>query len=179
MSDVAPAEVDALQALLLLRLGDVRRLPDIATTYLTLGLDSEALRELAGLDLDKPVDPYDARDLFWQSVDELGLPRLAQERAGEHVGYLYARLTTEHRIGLRRATELFFHLAVRLDYRAEPAEIMELYGLDDMWNLGVTDDATIERDVIDTARRVVVRHEGRHPALSHDALDRLSPILVP
>lgn len=176
---IAPAELDALQGLVLLRMGDARRLPDIATTYLTLDLDSPALRELAGLDLDKPVDPYDARDLFWDAIDQLEASRLPTEEAGERVAYLYARLIKRHEISPRRATRLFSHLAVQLAYPAEPPEIIQLYGLDNMWDLGVTDDSSIEHDILNAARQLVQQHETDQAALTDNAIDRLAHMLTP
>lgn len=50
----------------------VESLPEIATEALTEGSDSPSLRLLAGF---APLDPRDARDLFYLAMQELGIPR--------------------------------------------------------------------------------------------------------
>lgn len=176
MTTLERAESESLQAMVLLHLGDARRLVDIATDYLVLGIDTPSLRDLAGLDLARPVDPYDARDLFWAVLDELGLDRLPVDQAGQFASYAYALLTISGAVSPRAATRLFYQLAVNLDYQAEPSEIMSLFGLDDMWDLGFQTEDQTRTEVLDTARSLVADHEAQHDSLDRESLARIAQL---
>lgn len=176
MTTLGRAESDSVQAMVLLRVGDARRLVDIATDYLVLGIDTPSLRVLAGLDLARPVDPYDARDLFWAVIDELGLDHLPVEQAGQFAGYAYARLTISGSVSPRAATRLFYQLAVNLDYQAEPTELMSLFGLDDMWDLGFQTEDQTRAEVLDTARSLIAEHESQHEPLDRESLARIAKL---
>lgn len=103
MTTIDRAESDSLQAIVMLRLEDTRRLVDIATDHLALDTNAPALRMLGGLDLAGPVDPYDARDFFFGSIEELGLAHLPVEHAGQFAGYAHVRLITfADAVGTRR-----------------------------------------------------------------------------
>ncbi len=177
MTTLDRAESDSLQAIVLLRIGDARRLVDIATDHLVLAIDTPSLRVLAGLDLARPVDPHDARDLFFDFIDELSLDRLPVEQAGLFASYAHARLITSQMLPARAATRLVAHLVVSLDYPAEPRQLMDLYDLDDMWDIGHQSEDQTRRDVLDAASSLVAEHEADHPHLSEPSLARIAKLV--
>lgn len=131
---VTPLEVATVQAIVGLRLGDARRLPDLAAQYVAFGINSDALIDLAGLDVGQPTDPFDARDLYTQFLVDVSLP--TNRDADTEVCLASAFLARQSLLRLEQPRQLcqrFYTLAVALDHEWPFEEIGELYGLDDEW----------------------------------------------
>lgn len=129
-------------------------LPLVATEFLVSGLDSPALRDLAGLDL-APFTAGEAADLVEKVFDEMGV---AQPAEVQRLEIASALLLHEYQVGTRTArqtTRAFYHLAWRESYPSEPPELMDLYQLDDAWHLEA--EGVVVAAVSGDARRLLER----------------------
>ena len=109
----------------------VKHLPDIATELLVGEIDSPALRELAGLDLEPFTSP-DAHELWQQVMAELGAPADDRPVHGSNASAVLASAALVHGLDTASVLNRFCLLAVALDYR-ENDDVMTLRGLDDEW----------------------------------------------
>jgi len=109
-------------------------LPSVAAEFLARGLDTPALRELAGLDL-QPFDLRDATDLYADAVAETSMPSSPEDLRLRRVAHVLAVSWASGRVSTPAALKHFYRLAVWLDY-PEDAAVMRLYALDDEWNGG-------------------------------------------
>ena len=121
----------------------------------------------------------DARNLYFDLIDELGLERLPVEQAGMCAGYAHARLITSQMLPARAAARLVAHLVVSLNYPSEPWQLMDLYGLDDMCDISYQSEDRIHRDVLDAATSLVAEHEADHQHLSQPSLTRIAKLVIP
>jgi hypothetical protein len=112
---------------------DSDSLPDVATELLVEGIDSPALRDLAGLDL-SPHDPRDARECLMRLFDELDVsePDLSTriQVASSLIGSEYAA----GRLTARQVTRYFYLLSGKWEYPHDPPEIMSLADLHSAWD---------------------------------------------
>lgn len=129
-------------------------LPGIATQMLVDGLDTPALREMAGLDL-APYDPRDARDIFVRVLEEADQPLVTGAQAVTVATAFLAAMVMAGRMPEQDATHCFYLLAIATEYSATPPALMHMYSLDDDWDMGGPE--VIEREVRDTARQLLDR----------------------
>lgn len=139
-------------------------LPEVATDLLVRGLDTPALRELAGLDLE-PFDPREARDLWETVTREVGVPD--RDRGARVVSAAQALAASASTRSLPTDVVLrrFFCLTLAGDY-PDDSDLMRLYGLDDEYR----DDwgrsrAEIEIEVKGLLARLSARAQPPSPVL--------------
>ncbi|MCP4086190.1 MAG: hypothetical protein GY745_14210 [Actinomycetia bacterium] len=126
-----------MQALIRLRIGDARNLPNLAAQYVAFGINSDALIDLAGLDLRHPADPFDARDKYAEFLVDVGQETDLDDDS--QVGLASALLAKRSLLRLEppgQTSQRFYTLAVALNYEWPLEEIGELYALDDEWQGG-------------------------------------------
>jgi len=118
------------------------RLPPIATELLVGGVDSPALRTLAGLDL-SPFDPRDATELMEQVMSDLPQPPVLRRME------LASALLTVQCVSGEITPELLLNHFVRLGESTFPklfAERKDFPELDDFWWIyGYWDETPIHR----------------------------------
>jgi hypothetical protein len=131
-------------------------LPKVATELLVNGVDSPALRELAGLDLSS-FDFRDGLDLLDQAVVEMALAEPSIEERLTLTAALIAYQCTSGALSPRQVTRRFYSFAVHEDYPTEPPEIMEFYQLDDGWDSVAMEAQAMDGRVIDKARALLQR----------------------
>jgi hypothetical protein len=96
------------------------------------GADSESLRVLASLTLEKLPNPWEADALFRRSLNEMGWPSLRRkELLGQRARDLCEDFLSG-RLPPRRLTQELYRMAVDLDY---PADLSAWVGFDDCWTL--------------------------------------------
>jgi hypothetical protein len=151
--------MDQLQvAALLWAVGDQPsdELPDLATEALVRGLDSPALRELAGASRD---DFWRIKGLFEAMVDELefdlpdeqtALWRLAQHVASEIVAGVIAPETGAHRIWRKVSHRV-----------AREGDLRVFIGLASEWDDHPRHRAEIDASIIEAARRLLDQTDPR------------------
>jgi hypothetical protein len=65
---------------------------------------------------------------------------------------------------------------VNLDYPAKPRALMDLFGLDDMWDLGLQTEDQTNTEMLNTARSLVTEHEAQHEPLDPESLARIATL---
>jgi hypothetical protein len=131
-----------------------------ASHVLEGGADSESLRVLAGLALEKLPNPWEVDALFRRSLNEMGWPPLRRE---ELLRQRARDLCEDFLSGLlppRRLTHELYRTAVDLDY---PADLSARVGLDDCWTLiGLyhRDEAELEDHRDEAELEEEIRHEA-------------------
>ena len=130
-------------------------LPDIATGALVRGLDSPALRILAGQSRD---DVRDSADLFRVALDELGIDLLDADSAQWHLARRTAGDMAAGRIrAARGATELWLaYLKVR-----DNGDLRVFVGLASTLDDHPEDAEQIEVDMVAAARELLARPAPR------------------
>lgn len=111
---------------------DSQRIPPLATWFLSHGLETPLIAELAGMDL-QPFSSMDASELFDEAL--LALSILPLERADE-VRVVLGAASSIHLdggLGTENLMAVGVHLAIRYDYAHD---VMGLYGLQDEWEGG-------------------------------------------
>lgn len=130
-------------------------LPEIATEALVRGLDSPALRVLAGQSRD---DVRDSADLFRVALDELGIDLPDADSAQWHLARRTAGDIVAGRIGpARGATELWLaYLKTR-----DNGDLRVFVGLASMLDDHPEDAEQIEADMVAAARELLARPAPR------------------
>ena len=126
-------------------------LPDVACAALEAGLDSESLCVLAGL-----VRPtgQDAGPVFEQALEELGRPPVAREQAIRLVATHWVRSIVA---GAVRPIEGAGELALFYPCKELP-ELDAFWLLAEQWEC-IEQCPSLEREIIDTAQRLLARLE--------------------
>ena len=128
------------------------RLPDVAIAMMLAGFDSQAVRELAGL-----VKPTirEAGELFEAAIATLGRAPLSEAQA---VASLRDRAL--RRIISGEVTPIDGTADVSRVWRMLgcPEELTEIIYLQDLWDERPFERAAIEREIVETAQRLVAPH---------------------
>lgn len=104
---------------------DYREWPNIATYLLTIGYDSSALRELAGLDL-APFDAWDTDVLVPAVLSELKAPTMDEAQALRVVAGCIARLASLGTLADASAARILATTYVEHGYPHEPAALAQV-----------------------------------------------------
>jgi hypothetical protein len=117
-------------------------LSDVATELLVEGLDSPALRDLAGLDL-APHDPRETTECLRQVFEELDITEPDLHTRICIASRLVGSEFQGGRFTARQVTRSFHLLSGQWEYPQDPPEVMSLADLDSSW-----DDHWKEPDVV-------------------------------
>lgn len=125
-------------------------LPMIAAQALAEGLDSPSLRELAGL---SRGEYREARELLFQVVDELGLPKLpdCDQAVWEMVGS-YARRIVSGAVAPVDGAHAIAWYAGSLGF---PGSLATFAFLADLWEDNVVERAQLEQDIVREAEAML------------------------
>ena len=139
-------------ALLQLAVGEVvpESLPEVATRALGAGVDTQALRELAGL---RPVDARVARDLFVRAAHELGWEVPTEEAARWELVRQWASDILAGRLSpFDGARRIWWEGWEKL---GRPDSLTPFVGLASEWEDSPDYREQYEQDILDEARNVV------------------------
>lgn len=150
-----PLEVAALR--LAAGMLHAERLPDLATDALVRGLDSPALRELAGT---SPLDVRDGQDLFVLALDQLGIPVLDEQQAlRQLVIYTAGRIVTGELMPYDGAHWIWVE-AFTSDMQDDTASFA---GLASEWEEHPSDRLEIEAEIVGAAQELLHRNVRPEP----------------
>lgn len=141
---------DLAFAATLLSLGRISSdaLPNVAVRAMESGMDSEALRELAGL---VPIDPRDARDLFDKTLRELNVVPVPEDEARWWIALQYASWILDGTVSPHYGAALIWRAFMGREY---PEVIAEFILLEEQWYGGRNRRRT-RREIAKQARRLL------------------------
>lgn len=122
------------------------KLPELAADLLESGIDSPALRRLAGL-IGPELD--EANEWFERALHELGRPRLSKPEAARRLAVDLAQGVLEGRVSKREAARLGAQLACAMNY---DKAFMPLYEADEYMDCSCHPRAEAEAAVDTWAR---------------------------
>ena len=125
-------------------------LPSVATAALASGIDSEARRELAGT---SPRDVRDARDLFFQAADELGLSVPSEEEARHFLVRQWANEIIEGKLSPHVAAGLINWEG--RDSSGAPQSLSIFGGLADEWDVDAPRRSLYDSDMLKAAKQLL------------------------
>jgi hypothetical protein len=128
-------------------------LPDLAADALAHGLDSPALRQLAGT---SRSDVRDARDLFLHAVEELGLEVPSIDTALHAMAKAWAEDMLHGRLAPRQAAGLIWSKASSA--LGHPTDLVSFVALADEWDDNPEAREEIERLMLNEAASLVAAH---------------------
>lgn len=152
-------------------------LPEIATSLLVEGIDSPALRELAGLDL-APHDPREATECLNRVFEELQFSEPDLQTRICASSRLIGSEFMAGRLKARQVTRTFYLLGREWEYPSEPPEVMSLFDLDSAWDERWKEPEVVSGWVTDEVDSLLGRSEVKRwpaPPFLAKALLRGSP----
>jgi hypothetical protein len=129
-------------------------LPALATDALVRGVDSPALRQLAGT---SPGAVRDARDTFWEAMTELGMRRPTPVEARWQLVFEWADDIVAGRISpIQGASRIWWD---GWEHLGHPDELTAFAGLASQWDDDPEHRSDYERDIRDEAATLLSRRQ--------------------
>ena len=126
---------------------DYRDWPNIATYLLTVGYDTGALRELAGLDL-APFDVWDTDALVPAVLGELDAPTMEEAEALAIVAGCAARLASLGTLTDASAARILATTYIEHGYPHEPSALGQVYYAEEFLDCDCHDPSSDLRDAL-------------------------------